>query len=610
MSDGTVIIDVNLNTKSFESQIKETEDKLNDMLADYEQLANSKGFNEQSNQAKHLRSEIQKVSNQLQDMKKKQEDLNNANISRTFENIPNMIENIQTSTSGLITKIAKWGLALWGIRSIYSFISRSVSTLSQYNDQIEADVEYIRFALASMLQPVVEFLIQLAYKLLMYTSMIAKAWFGVDLFARASTKAFTKGEKALGGAVKNAKELKRQLAGFDEMNILQDTSSGDSGSAGGVGGATMPSFDLSAPDNIEPPAWLTWIIEHKDEILGTLMGIAFALIALKAGLDPLTSLGIGLIVAGLYEALSGLLDFMKNPTFKNFTKTLEGIALAITGVGLAFGLWPVAVAGAVALVVIEIVKHFDEIMGLFNNLINWLDTHFLEGLRTLFGPVGDLIYAPIKWAVEFAKGTFESFYGGIKKIVDGIVKIFQGDFKGGIINVFSGLFDIMYAPIKGFWNALKSIIPLILGSIGQIGTKAGEVIAGAFKAVVNGVLNAMESILNKPINAINSLLDVINAVPGINLSKLTPFKLPRLAKGTIVNNPGKGVLSPSGNAIYGEAGPEAYLPLSDTRLLEQLGSTIGKYITINANITNSMNGRIISRELQKINAESDFAFNR
>ena len=608
MSDGTVIIDVDLNTKSFESQIKETEDKLNDMLADYEQLANSKGFNEQSNQAKHLRSEIQKVSNQLQDMKKKQEDLNNANISRTFENIPNMIENIQTSTSGLITKIAKWGLALWGIRSIYNFISRSVSILSQYNDQIGADVEYIRFALASMLQPVVEVLIQLAYKLLMYTSMIVKAWFGVDLFARASTKAFTKGEKALGGAVKNAKELKRQLAGFDEMNILQDTSSGDSGSAGGVGGATMPSFDLSAPDNIEPPAWLTWIIEHKDEILGTLMGIAFALIALKAGLDPLTSLGIGLIVAGLYEALSGLLDFMKNPTFKNFTKTLEGIAIAITGVGLAFGLWPVAVAGAVALVVIEIVKHFDEIMGLFNNLINWLDTHVLEGLRTLFGPVGDLIYAPIKWAVEFAKGTFESFYGGIKKIVDGIVKIFQGDFKGGIINVFSGLFDIMYAPIKGFWNALKSIIPLILGSIGQIGTKAGEVIAGAFKAVVNGVLNAMESILNKPINAINSLLDVINAVPGINLSKLTPFNLPRLAKGGIINLPGKGV--PIGSAIGGERGQEGVLPLTDSQQMEQIGEAIGRYVNINATIPVYVGNRQIARELKRINAENDFAFNR
>jgi archaellum component FlaC len=608
MSDGAVFIDVDLNTKSFEAQIKETEDKLNDMLADYQALANSKGFNEQSNQAKHLRSEIQKVSNQLQTMKKRQEDLEKANISKTFENLPNMIENIQTSTSGLITKVAKWGLALWGIRSIYSFISRSVSTLSQYNDQIGADVEYIRFALASMLQPLVETLIQLAYKLLTYTSMIAKAWFGVDLFARASTKAFLKNEKALGGAVKNAKELKKQLAGFDEMNILQDN--GDISTGGGGGGVTLPSFDLSAPNNIKPPEWLTWIINHKDDILGILTGITMALIGIKAGLDPLTSLGIGLIVAGLYESLSGLLDFMQNPTFENFTKILQGIALAIVGVGLAFGLWPVAVAGAVALVVVEIVKHFDEIMGLFDNLINWLDKNFLGALRTLFGPVGDLIYAPIKFALEFAKNTFQSFYGGIKQIVDGIVKIFQGEFTSGISDVFSGLLNIMLAPIFGFFKTLQSMIPNILNAFREIGSKVGEVLGGAFKSVINTVLSWIETQLNKPISSINSLISTINDVPGINLGRLSTIRLPRLAKGTIVNNPGKGVLAPSGNAIYGEAGPEAYLPLSDTRLLEQLGSTIGKYITINANITNSMNGRIISRELQKINAESDFAFNR
>ena len=37
---------------------------------------------------------------------------------------------------------------------------------------------------------------------------------------------------------------------------------------------------------------------------------------------------------------------------------------------------------------------------------------------------------------------------------------------------------------------------------------------------------------------------------------------------------------------------------------------LGKYITINANITNTMNGRVISRELQKINTNNDFATNR
>lgn len=609
MSDGAVIIDVDLNTKSFDAQIKETEDKLNDMLADYETLANSKGFNKQSAEAKHLRSEIEKVSNSLQNMKKKQEDLNKANISKAFENMPNLIENIGTSTSGLITKVARWGLALWGIRSAYMFIRQSVSTLSQYNEQIGTDIAYIRFAIASTLQPVVETLIQLAYKLLTYTSMIAKAWFGVDLFANASIKAFQKNEKALGGAVKSAKELKKQLAGFDEMNILQDTSSSSSGS-GGISNVTLPSFDLSAPEDIQPPSWLTWILDHKDEIVGAIMGITFALIALKTGLDPLTSLGIGLIVMGVYEALKGLLDFIENPTFENFTKILEGIALAVLGVGLAFGMWPIAVAGAVALIIVEIVKHFDEIMGLFDNLINWLDKNVLGGLKTLFGPVGDLIYIPIKHGIEFAKNTFEKFYGGIKKIVEGIIDIFKGNFIDGISKIFGGLLDILLAPVLGFFKTLQTIIPMILNIFKDIGIHLGEVFGNAFKSVVNTVLGWIEKQLNKPISAINSMIGVINKIPGISISGLSSISLPRLAKGTIVNNPGKGVLTPSGNAIYGEAGPEAYLPLSDTQLLEQLGSTIGKYININATIPVYVGNRQIAREIKKINAENDFAFNR
>jgi len=43
--------------------------------------------------------------------------------------------------------------------------------------------------------------------------------------------------------------------------------------------------------------------------------------------------------------------------------------------------------------------------------------------------------------------------------------------------------------------------------------------------------------------------------------------------------------------------------------METLGATIGKYITINANIVNKMNGRVISRQLQTIRNEEEFAYN-
>ena len=107
--------------------------------------------------------------------------------------------------------------------------------------------------------------------------------------------------------------------------------------------------------------------------------------------------------------------------------------------------------------------------------------------------------------------------------------------------------------------------------------------------------------------SINKLINVINKVPGVNLGTLPTFNLPRLAVGGIVNMPSRGV--PIGGAIAGESGAEGVIPLTDTQAMETLGATIGKYITINANITNTMNGRVISRELQKINTNNDFARN-
>lgn len=135
----------------------------------------------------------------------------------------------------------------------------------------------------------------------------------------------------------------------------------------------------------------------------------------------------------------------------------------------------------------------------------------------------------------------------------------------------------------------------------------GKIISSAFKAVVNGVMWAIETTLNAPIRAINGLLDVINAVPGINLGKLPTFNLPRLAVGGIVNMPNRGTLV--GGAIAGESGREGVLPLTDQQAMAELGAEIGRHVLINLTNITQMNGRVIGRELKQVQSEQDFAFN-
>ena len=71
--------------------------------------------------------------------------------------------------------------------------------------------------------------------------------------------------------------------------------------------------------------------------------------------------------------------------------------------------------------------------------------------------------------------------------------------------------------------------------------------------------------------------------------------------------PGRGV--PIGSAIGGERGQEGVIPLTDSQQMDLLGEAIGRHITVAPTIPVYVGNRQIARELRKINAEDDFAFN-
>ena len=557
--DGYVKIGTELDTKGFDAEIRYVESQLEEI--EYKLKQADMGFD--VGDTVKLEAQYSRLSKQLDKLNQKQADLNKTDLS----NVQKSIDNIGKSTSNTIKHVARWALGIFAIESAYGFVRQAMSSVSQYNEQIATDVEYIRYALGSMLQPIIEGLIQLAFRLLTYVNYIAQAWFGVNLFANASSKSFEKNNKALGNSVKSAKELNKQIAGFDEMNVLNDTSS-NSGGGAGAGAISLPSMDLSQWQG-EVPSWVQWIAENKDLVIAGLLGIAGGLVAINLGLTAIQGIGVGIALAGIIIAIQSLIKFLQDPTFENFTNIIIGIGTAIIGVGIIISSFPLIVAGVIAVIVATIVKNYDYIMGLFNKLINWFETDFIGALRYLFGPIGDIIAAPFIFAVNAMKSAFEGLFGGIKKIITGIIQIFKGDFKNGIMNVFGGLKDILLAP---------------------------------FNALVSGI--------NSLIRGVNRIrFDVPDWVPGFGGKKFgfNIPQIPRLAVGGIVNMPGRGV--PIGGAIAGESGREGVIPLTDSQAMETLGQAIGRYITINANITNTMNGRVISRELQKINNNSDFAKN-
>lgn len=637
--------------------------KIQEMVADYKDIAKQdivddndlQYLDELKSKISDARTEYEKmVGTKLQikgftDFEKIPTQIDKANLS--LSNVDKNLNKIGNSVNGVVGKVARWGLAIFGIRSAYMFVRQAMSTLSQYNDQMATDIEYIRYLIASTLQPVIENIIKLVYTLLSYIGYIANAWFGINLFGNASVENFNKMNKgasgvgkSLGSATKQAKELKKQLAGFDEMNILNDTSdntggTGGVGGASGAGGLKIPSFDPSLFDG-EVPEWLKWIADHGPEIVFILAGIVGALFALKLGFSGLQALGIGLAITGILIAIQSLLAYLDDPSWENFGTVIQGIGLAIIGLGLAiFGL-PVAVAGAIVLIVGTVIKYWNQIKSFLQGGIDWLKEQ-ADGIHEKFGDTIGAIYDIFVSILQGILDGFDSMFKGIKEIFDGIIQfvkgVFTGDWKSainGLAKIFGGLCDFIIGTMKIAWsgvietvkgafnfivnsgkqafNDLISFIKWAINSIGgllkDLGTKAGDIIGSAFKGVVNGVLKAIESILNTPISAINALIKTINNIPGVNITKLSTFKLPRLAKGGIINLPGRGV--PVGSAIAGERSAEGVIPLTDSQQMQLLGEAIGRYITVNNVLNNYMNGRLISRELQKSDNESAFAFNR
>lgn len=509
--------------------------------------------------------QLENIDNELNDIHQQQEGVNKkvAEYREELEKISNTkvginVKEINDATKGftkMIKKVAKWGLALFGIRAAYGAIRSAMSIVTQYNDELAKKVESIKYTLAMSLEPVITKLINLVYRLIQYVNYLAKAWFNVDLFANASAKSSKKAANAM-----------KSLAGFDTANVLSDGSSG-SGNPGAM--SSLPEGKI--------PDWIKWMADNGETVAAIIAGITGAVLGLKFGFDLLTATGIGLLFAGIYLTVKGILDYIEDPSWNNFLTILEGIALIVAGIALLMGAWVVALIAVGVAIVAAIIKNWDEV-------------------KKILGVVGDWIYKNvIKPIGDFFKGLWDS----IKNIFSTVGNFFYSIFAGAY-NQIKKAFSSVTSFFKGVWNSIKSIFT-------SIGTTAANAFSGAFKSVINTLLKTVENVLNTPIKAINGLISAINTLPGVSIGKLSTFNLPRLATGGIVNNPGRGV--PVGGAIAGEAGREGVLPLTDSNTMRELGQEIGKWVAVNIDLTTKLDSRVLSRSLEKVQSTNSFIRN-
>lgn len=546
--DGKVIIGCDLDTRSFDAQIDYVENQMQEIEDKLKQA--DMGF--EVGDTQKLEADYEKLGIKLDSLRKKQVKLNQEQAQMgklDLSGVQTGIDNVNKGLTKTVKKVTKWGLAIFGVRSAYMAVRSAMNTISQYEDSMKNNIDYIKYALAYTLKPIVEWILNAVVKLLQYVNYIAKAWTGKNLFKTADAfKNAQKGAKGLN------KELQKTTASFDEINVLQDTKS-----SGGGADIIAPNIDLTGMRG-EVPQWLKWIVDNKNLILSVFAGVNAGLLAWKLGLKGIQSLGIGLAIAGVIYGIQSIIKYLQDPSFENFGKIITGIGIAVAGVAIIFGAWPIAVGGAILAIVGLIISNWEKIKEFMLNICKWLEDNF--------GLVGKTISDVIKTGLNLFEGLFK----GIKQILDGIIKIFKGDFKNGISLAMRGIGNIIISVLNAVINGFNAFILPMRGLIVAAGKITGK------KWTMNTI-----------------------KIP----------RIPRLAKGGIISQPGRGVPVGYGQAIGGERGQvEGVLPLTDSQQMQLLGEAIGKYVRIDNVIDVSMDSRRINRILQNSSDRVNFASNK
>ena len=465
---------------------------------------------------------------------------------------------------GTITSlVAKIGLlgGLIGIVAIVALgIASAFSKALEKNEELTTKTKYLKYVLETgfeyigqKLVKVIEWIVDRLFDLIIIFGTIVKLITGINIFSKATASNFKK-------ANANAQALKKTLAGFDEMNILNDD--GGTGVLGGLNTANLRDVasEIDKATNSAKELWNTsfgWFDTDKFK-------------------------------KGFKDLWEEVIKFFKLPTKQEFKDFKEGFKQGF----IEIKEWCNE----------HFFKYFEEAWQGFSERTKGIIDPLVKWFKDEFKPIKEYFDEHIIKPIEEKFASFKRRF--LEKYVDTINTIIY------YLNKFLGLFGVKIDYIK-----LESE---------DAGESIEENIGGAFdetKQKADGFMGPLEDIYNhlKDLTSKKWNISTVFSMAGPNNNTLSSFlqplrnklsdlgiKLPYFAKGGVVNMPGRGV--PIGYA--GERGAEGIIPLTDSQQMQLLGEAIGKFVNINATVPVYVGNRQVAREMKRISAENNFAYNR
>ena len=151
-----------------------------------------------------------------------------SSIGKSFKNISsvfkNTSKNISKGMDNSLKKVKKFALGLIGVRTVMSLLTKSVNAYLSFDSELQDSLTNSWNLLGSLLAPAIELVANLFATATNYIYSFVKALTGIDLVARANSKALESQAKA----TKENAAAQRGLLSMDEITNLPTESGGGS----------------------------------------------------------------------------------------------------------------------------------------------------------------------------------------------------------------------------------------------------------------------------------------------------------------------------------------------------------------------------------------------
>lgn len=257
-------------------------------------------------------------------------------------------------------------------------------------------------------------------------------------------------------------------------------------------------------------------------------------------------------IGGIIDTFKGLIDFIVGVFTGDWSKAWEGIKTFFTGIweaikGFFETIWN-ALKGIVETYINIVKAQISTVLNatktIWENIWNGISgfvTTIWNAIKTAISNAINAIKSAISTVFNNIKNTVSNIFNSIKNTASNIWNTIKNNIVNAVTNIKNGIvntFQTAYNKITSIFNNIASFFTgvwnRVRNTFSELGTKIGDSMSGAVKAGINGVLRSVENIVNKFIKMINGALDVINAIPGVNISKLNTLNVPKLAQGGYV----------------------------------------------------------------------------